>query len=82
VEAYSRALTIDPSNFAARLKRAELYMDLNEHAQALKDLDYAAKINPYSGEVYLMRAECYETLGDGEKSRADMWKARVFAHRR
>lgn len=82
VEAYSQALNIDPNLFAARLKRAELYMQVNEHLQAMKDLDQAAKINPYSGEVYLLRARCYEVLGDKDKAEADMWKARVFAHRR
>jgi len=45
------------------------------------DLEHAAKANPKSGEVYQLRARCYEILGDDEKARQDWWKARVFAHR-
>jgi tetratricopeptide (TPR) repeat protein len=82
VEAYSMALNIDPDHFEARLKRAKLYAEIGEPGQALKDLDHAAKINPHRGEVYLLRAQCHEALGDNEKAQADTWKARVFAHRR
>jgi tetratricopeptide (TPR) repeat protein len=81
VEAYSMALNIDPDHFDARLKRAQLYVEINEHGQALKDLQHAAKINPHSGEVYQLRARCHEALGETEKAQADTWKARVFAHR-
>jgi len=81
VEAYSRALNIDPNNFDARGRRAKLYMEVNNFTQAVADLEHAAKVNAYSGEVYELRARCYETLGDNEKARQDQWKARVFAHR-
>jgi len=81
VEAYSRALNIDPNNFDARVRRAKLYMEVNNFTQAVADLEHAAKVNAYSGEVYELRARCYETLGDKEKARQDQWKARVFAHR-
>jgi Flp pilus assembly protein TadD len=56
-------------------------MELNEYQRAVTDLEQAAKTNPYSGEVYMLRAQCYEVLGDPEKARQDSWKARVFAHR-
>jgi Tfp pilus assembly protein PilF len=81
LEAFSRALTIDPNSFEARMRRAELYIELNNYQSAVQDLEYAAKSNPYSGKVYQLRAMCYETLGDKEKARQDLWKARVFAHR-
>jgi Flp pilus assembly protein TadD len=47
----------------------------------VEDLDQAAKVNPYSGEVYMLRAKCHKALGNEEKTREDLWKARVFAHR-
>jgi len=63
------------------LRRGKLFMELNEYQRAVTDLEQAAKTNPYSGEVYMLRAQCYEVLGDPEKARQDSWKARVFAHR-
>jgi Flp pilus assembly protein TadD len=56
-------------------------MELGSYTQAVTDFDNAAKANPYTGEVYRLRAQCYETLGDSEKARQDSWKARVFANR-
>jgi tetratricopeptide (TPR) repeat protein len=81
LEAYSRALNIDPNHFEARLRRAKLYVELNNYGDAVADLEQAAKVNPYSGEVYLLRSQCYEILGDSERARQDTWKARVFADR-
>ena len=56
-------------------------MELNNYKDAVADLKQAAKANPYSGEVYVLRSQCYEILGDSEKAREDTWKARVFADR-
>jgi len=81
LEAYSRALNIDPKNFETRVKRAKLYMDRNNYRDAVADLEQAAKVNPYRGEVYLLSSQCYKNLGDNEKARQDAWKARVFADR-
>ncbi len=81
LEAYSRALTIDPTHFEARMRRAKLFIELTNYKEAVMDLEHAARANPKSGEVYQLRARCYEILGDDEKARQDWWKARVFAHR-
>ena len=81
VEAYSRALTIDPNNFDALLRRAKVYMELNDHARALTDLEKATEVYPYSGMLYRLRAECFEVLGETEKARQDKWRARVFIDR-
>jgi len=81
LEAYSRALSIDPNNFEARLKRANLYMELNNIKDAVADLDQAAKINPYKGDIYLLRGRCYEMLGNIDEARQDEWRAKVFANR-
>ena len=81
IESYSKALSIDQNHFEARLKRAKQFLELENHTLALADLEYAAKVYPYSGEVYQLRAVCYEVLGEHEKARQDSWKVRVFVHR-
>ncbi|MEJ2717377.1 MAG: tetratricopeptide repeat protein, partial [Deltaproteobacteria bacterium] len=42
VEAYSRALNIYQYHFGARLRRAKLFMELNEEERAIMDIDQAA----------------------------------------
>ena len=70
VEAYSRALTIDPKLFVALLSRAKLYMEVGEWKLAATDLEDAATVKPHSGQVYSLRAKCYEMIGEKEKARA------------
>jgi len=81
IEAYSKVLNLDSGNFEARLKRAKLYVELRDFSEALDDLDSAVKVNPYSGDVYSLRSQCYDALGDQEKARQDTWRARVFVNR-
>ena len=56
-------------------------MELNDIKDAVADLDQAAKINPYKGDIYLLRGRCYEMLGNVDGARQDEWRVKVFANR-
>ena len=70
VNAYTRALALDPDHAPALLGRAEALQELDRHDDALVDLDRAISLGvDWSG--YLLRARSRRALGDVPGTIAD-----------
>lgn len=75
-EAASLALVRAPKAARLYLDRAEVYLALMKHQQALADLNQAVKLAPRSTTALLRRAECLDMrLGKTEPALADYNKA-------
>jgi len=63
IDAYTRALALDPDHVSALLGRAEAQQKLDRHAEALVDLDRAINLEAdWTG--FLLRARSRRMLGD------------------
>lgn len=70
VNAYTRALALDPDHAPALLGRAEALQKLDRHDEAFVDLDRAIRLGAdWTG--YLLRARSRQTLGDMPGAIAD-----------
>jgi putative PEP-CTERM system TPR-repeat lipoprotein len=80
VEAYSRALTIQPQFADARVARVSLLLGRGDDAAVMRDLDYFAKEQPDEPRGNYLRAVRLGQKGDGEGARAALAAAaRVLA---
>lgn len=72
VEAFSRALELDPADFEARRARAEALLNLKEPQRALDDLDACLALRATDAEVYYQRALVVRQLGRGWPEELDL----------
>jgi len=63
VEAYTRALDLDPAVAAFWGNRCQAYRQLGDHASALYDADEAIRLEPKWGKAHYRRAMCLQALG-------------------
>ena len=82
-EQYSLALSdfksfleIDPYNHGVHNSAAVTYQNLNQHAEAIKELNIALQLNPNGADYYLNRAISYTILGKRDRAMQDVNKAR------
>ena len=59
-----RALTVNPSYADAHVFAAELHLDLEEYADAQRDVDRALQVNPTLSEALAVRAAVRYLVGD------------------
>lgn len=71
VEALTKAIAKDPTNFGAFLNRGVAYDNLKQYDKALADYDSAIAIVPAFGRAFHNRGHVYNTLEQYEKAVAD-----------
>lgn len=64
LDAYDRALKLEPRHVDARVARAALYVDLKREAEAGRDLDYLAGAAPGEPRAAYLRAVLASQTGD------------------
>jgi len=67
-----KALEICPSLLQARIDRARALMNLDRHAEALKDLEAAVKAGPAEATTHFLLAQSYRALGKTQEAQAEM----------
>ena len=60
----NRALKVNPSFAPARVFAAELHLDLEEYAEAQREIDRALQVNPVFSEALAVRAAARYLVGD------------------
>lgn len=63
--AYDQALALDARHAESLIARAGLYMDLNRHAEAARDLDVVQKLLPREPRAAFLRAVLARRAGQG-----------------
>ena len=71
LEAYSRAIELDPNNVDAYNKRAEAYKDLKEYDKAIEEYNRIISLQPNSAENYSNRGAAYAFSTQYEKAIED-----------
>lgn len=70
IDAYTRAIELDPDHMRSHLGRGQAYLTLQQFELACKDLGRAITLGAdWTG--YLMRARCHDGLADTEAARSD-----------
>lgn len=64
-----------PGQIELYMYRAMCHKELQEYQKAMDMIDYLLRAAPENGEVYLLRSQIYEALGEKEKAAADKAKA-------
>ena len=64
VEAFTRAIELDPQNARTYYHRGGVYGRLEDYRRAIRDFDRAIELNPKLAEAYIDRGVAYEMLGD------------------
>ncbi len=64
-----------PGQIELYMYRAMCHKELQEYQKAMDMIDYLLRAAPENGEVYLLRSQIYEELGEKEKAAADKAKA-------
>jgi tetratricopeptide (TPR) repeat protein len=64
VEAFTRAIELDPKNAKTYYNRGGVYGKLEDYRRAIRDFDRAIELNPKFEEVYTDRGVAYGMLGD------------------
>jgi tetratricopeptide (TPR) repeat protein len=64
IEAYTKAIELDPNFALAYSDRSADYIYLGNHWQALRDCDRAIELDPKLAGAYINRGVAYENLGD------------------
>jgi tetratricopeptide (TPR) repeat protein len=67
-----KALEICPSLLQARIDRARALINLDRHAEALKDLQAAVKADPAEATTHFLLAQSYRALGKTQEAQAEM----------
>ncbi|RZL32781.1 MAG: tetratricopeptide repeat protein, partial [Rubrivivax sp.] len=70
VEAYGKALALEPNHTESRIARAGIYIDMRRDADALADIEEARKRSPRDPRAAYMKALLLERAGDKAGSRA------------
>jgi serine/threonine protein kinase/WD40 repeat protein/tetratricopeptide (TPR) repeat protein len=75
VDEFSRVLEADPGRTAIRFRRAKILFRLGRFAEAVADLDAVIKRFPEDPDVYELRGQIHDALGDQERATADRKRA-------
>jgi tetratricopeptide (TPR) repeat protein len=67
-----KALEICPSLVQARIDRARALVNLDRHAEAVKDLEAAVKADPADPTPHFLLAQSYRALGKTQEAQAEM----------
>ena len=67
-----KALAACPDLTAARVDRGRALIKLDRHAEAVKDLEAAAKADPAESSTHFLLAQAYRALGRREDAQAEM----------
>jgi len=67
-----KALEICPSLLQARIDRARALMNLDRHADAVKDLEAAVKADPAEATTHFLLAQSYRAIGKTQEAQAEM----------
>lgn len=73
VDAYSRVLDIDPENFSALRSRADAYLNIGKHAEAIADFEKAVSIQPEDTSIlnnlaWVLATSPEDDLRDGKRA--------------
>lgn len=71
IEAYSKAIEVDPKYAAAYCGRAVAYADLGDYRRAIEDCGKAIKIKPKFAAAYYYRGKFYAILDDKKQATED-----------
>lgn len=71
IEAYSKAIELDPKHAAAYCGRALAYGGLGDTRRAIEDCGKAVKLNPKFAAAYFYRGKFYDALGDNKRAIMD-----------
>lgn len=75
IEAYSRAIELDPNDAKAYSCRGIAYNNLGDHRQAIRDYDRAIELDPKYAWAYVGRGNAYFHRGDDEQAIRDYDRA-------
>lgn len=75
INAYSRAIELNPKYGAAYFNRGCAYYALGNYGQAIKDYEKAIEFNPNDAKVYYNRGNAYDELGNRNQAIRDYDKA-------
>ena len=75
VEAFTRAVELDPKNGKTYYHRGGVYGRLEDYRRAIRDFDRAIELNPKLEGVYTERGVAYEMLGDHRQAIREYEKA-------
>jgi tetratricopeptide (TPR) repeat protein len=67
-----KALDACPDLMEARVDRARALIKLDRHAEAVKDLEAAAKADPGESSTHFLLAQAYRALGRTQEAQAEM----------
>lgn len=67
-----KALDACPDLMEARVDRARALIKLDQHAEAVKDLEAAVKANPGESSTHFLLAQAYRALGRTQEAQAEM----------
>ncbi|MDO4732450.1 MAG: tetratricopeptide repeat protein [Bacillota bacterium] len=75
IEAYSKAIELDPDYAAAYYNRGSAYDDLKQYDEAIADYSKAIELDPDDAAVYNNRGSAYDDLKQYDEAIADYSKA-------
>jgi tetratricopeptide (TPR) repeat protein len=75
INAYSRAIELNPKLANAYNNRGVAYYHLGNHQQAIRDYDKAIELNPKGANAYNNRGAAYNRLGNYQQAIRDFDKA-------
>jgi len=62
IEAFSKAIELDPNSYSAYFIRGSLYGQLRRYREALEDFNRAINLNPNNAAAYISRGNVYRNL--------------------
>lgn len=68
----------DPTNLNIFMFRVLCYKDTKEYKKALELLDYVESLKEENGDIYAIRYSIYKELGDEEKAKENINKAKKY----
>ncbi len=75
LNAFNKAIKINPQNMEAYFYRGNVYDELGDYKTAIVNYNRAIKLNPIYIDAYLYRGFAYNNLGQLKKAMADIKKA-------
>lgn len=81
LEQANQTLEKYPQNTNAYIRRASLYMRLQDYAKAMTDVEQALKLDPNSASAYHIRSAVRRQMGDEEGAQEDLRKATLLGYR-
>ena len=81
LEQANQTLEKYPQNAHGYIRRASLYMRLQDYAKAIADVEQALKLDPNSASAYHIRSAVRRQMGDEEGAQEDIRKATLLGYR-